>query len=44
MSNLDVAKRFADLLESGDVKGLQAVLADDFRAKGATRELTNNKP
>ena len=39
MSNLDVAKRFADLLETGDVQGLQPLLADDFRAKGATREL-----
>ena len=43
MSNLEVAKRFADLLESGDVKGLQALLADDFRAKGATRELTKQQ-
>ena len=39
MSNLEVAKRFADLLESGDVKGLQVLLADDFKAKGATAEL-----
>lgn len=43
MSNLEVAKRFADLLESGDVKGLQALLADDFRAKGATSELTKQQ-
>ena len=43
MSNLEVAKRFANLLESGDVKGLQALLADDFRAKGATRELTKQQ-
>lgn len=43
MSNLEVAKRFADLLESGDVEGLQALLADDFRAKGATRELTKQQ-
>jgi len=40
MSNLEVAKRFADLLESGDVKGLQTLLADNFRATGGTRELT----
>lgn len=39
MSTLEVAKRFADLLESGDVQGLQTLLADDFRAKGETREL-----
>ncbi len=43
MSNLETAKRFANLLESGDVKGLQALLADDFQAKGATRELTKQQ-
>ena len=43
MSNLEVAKRFANLLESGDVKGLQALLADDFQARGATRELTKQQ-
>ena len=43
MSNLEVAKRFANLLESGDVKGLQALLADDFQAKGGTRELTKQQ-
>ena len=43
MSNLEVAKRFANLLESGDVKGLQALLADDFQAKGETRELTKQQ-
>lgn len=43
MSNLEVAKRFADLLESGDIKGLQVLLTDDFRAKGATRELTKQQ-
>lgn len=43
MSNLDVAKRFADLLESRDVKGLQVLLPDDFRAKGGTLELTKQQ-
>lgn len=43
MSNLEVAKRFANLLESRDVKGLQALLADDFRAKGGTRELNKQQ-
>ena len=43
MSNLEVAKRVADLLDSRDVKGLQALLADDFRAKGATLELTKQQ-
>lgn len=43
MSNLETAKRAADLLESGDLKGLQALLADDFRAKGATLELTKQQ-
>jgi hypothetical protein len=39
MSNLEVVKKVADLLESRDVKGLQVLLADDFRAKGGTLEL-----
>ena len=43
MSNLEIAKRFADLLESRDVKGLQALLTDDFRAKGGVRELTKQQ-
>ena len=43
MSNLEVAKRFADLLETGDLKGLQPLLADDFKAKGATRELNKQQ-
>jgi hypothetical protein len=43
MSNLEVAKRFANLLESRDVKGLQVLLADDFRAKGGTLELTKQQ-
>ena len=43
MSTLEVAKRFADLLESGDVKGLQVLLSDDFRAKGARAELTKQQ-
>ena len=43
MSNLETAKKAADLLETGDLKGLQALLADDFRAKGATRELTKGQ-
>jgi len=43
MSNLEVAKRFANLLESKDVKGLQVLLADDFRAKGGTLELAKQQ-
>lgn len=43
MSNLEVAKRFADLLETGDLEGLQPMLADDFKAKGPTRELTKQQ-
>ena len=43
MGTLEIVKRFADLLESGDVKGLQPYLADEFRAKGATRELTKSQ-
>jgi hypothetical protein len=43
MSNLEVAKRFANLLESMDVKGLQVLLSDDFKAKGGTLELTKQQ-
>ena len=43
MSNLEVAKRFADMLESKDVKGLQALLTEDFQAKGGTRELNKQQ-
>jgi predicted ester cyclase len=43
MSNLETSTRFADLLKSGDLKELQALMADDFRAKGATRELTKQQ-
>jgi hypothetical protein len=43
MSNLETAKRAADMLETRDLKGLQALLADDFKAKGATRELTKQQ-
>jgi predicted ester cyclase len=43
MSNLEIAKRAADLLDSMDLKGLQALLADDFRAKGATLDLTKQQ-
>jgi len=43
MSNLEVAKRAADLLESRDLKGLQVLLAEDFRAKGGTLELTRQQ-
>jgi hypothetical protein len=43
MSNLEVAKKVADFLESRDLKGLQALLADDFRAKGGTLELTKQQ-
>lgn len=43
MSNLEVAKGFANLLESRDIKGLQLLLTDDFKAKGATQELTKQQ-
>lgn len=43
MNNLEVAKRAADLLESRDLTGFQAMLADDFRAKGTTLELTKQQ-
>lgn len=43
MSNLETAKKAANLLESRELQGLQALLADDFRAKGATLELTKQQ-
>jgi predicted ester cyclase len=43
MSNLETAKIFANLLEVGDIKGLQALMADDFRAKGASRDLNKQQ-
>jgi hypothetical protein len=43
MNNLEVAKRFANLLESGDVKELQILMTDDFKAKGGTRELNKQQ-
>ena len=43
MSKLEVAQKVADLLESRDVKGLQALMADDFKAKGPTLELTKQQ-
>jgi hypothetical protein len=43
MSNLDVAKRAAALLEARDSKGLQILMADDFVGKGPTLELTKQQ-
>lgn len=43
MSSLEFTKKVADLLESRDMKGLQVLLADDFRAKGGTSELTKKQ-
>lgn len=42
MSNIDIAKKFAELMEAKDLKGLQEIMADDFAAKGPSLEL--NKP
>ena len=43
MSNLETAKRTADILGSRALEGLQTLLADDFRAKGAILELTKQQ-
>jgi predicted ester cyclase len=43
MSNLEIVKKTASLLESRDIGGLQALLADDFRAKGQTLELAKQQ-
>ena len=37
------ARKAAGLLEARDVQGLQDLLADDFRAKGPTLELTKQQ-
>ena len=42
MNTLEVAKKCAALLESRDPQGLQAMLTEDFKARGEAREL--NKP
>lgn len=42
MSNLEIAQKVSEALESRDVAGLQALLPDDFVAKGPSFEL--NKP
>lgn len=39
MSNLEIARRIANLLEARDLAGFQAMLSDDFKAKGGAREL-----
>ena len=39
MSNLDVVKRAAVLLDSKDSDGFQTLMADDLVAKGPTLEL-----
>ena len=43
MSNIETAKRFAALAEAKDLNGLQAILADDFIAKGPTMELNKQQ-
>lgn len=43
MTYLEIVKKATDLLESRDLIGLQSLLTDDFRAKGATRELTKQQ-
>jgi SnoaL-like polyketide cyclase len=43
MTNLEIVKRATDMLESRDLIGLQSLLADNFIAKGATRELTKQQ-
>ena len=43
MSNIETAKRFAALVEAKDFNGLQAILADDFTAKGPSMELNKQQ-
>jgi ketosteroid isomerase-like protein len=43
MSDIETIKRFADLIETKDLNGLQAMLADDFTAKGPKMELNKQQ-
>jgi hypothetical protein len=43
MAELEIAKRFADLLETKDLNGLQELIADGFTAKGPTMELNKQQ-
>lgn len=43
MNHIEVVKRFADLVETKDLNGLQDLLADDFTVKGPTLELNKQQ-
>lgn len=43
MTSLETVKRAAHLLESRDIQGFQAMLADDFIARGAAQELNKSQ-
>ena len=43
MNSLEVTQIAADLLEARDVKGLQALMAEVFKAKGPSMELTKQQ-
>ena len=43
MNNIETAKKVANLLESKDMKALQTLLANNFRAKGGTLELNKQQ-
>lgn len=43
MSNIDIAKRFAELMEVKDLNGLQEIMGDAFTAKGPTMELNKQQ-
>ncbi len=43
MSNMETAQRFANLVTTRDLNGLQDLLTDDFVAKGATMELNKQQ-
>lgn len=40
MDNIEIAKKLSEAFEARDLASLQALLADDFAAKGPTVELT----
>jgi len=43
MSNIDIVKKFAELLETRNLDALQAILADDCKAKGTAKELNKQQ-
>jgi predicted ester cyclase len=43
MSNIEIARKFSETLESRNLESLQALLADGFAAKGPSMQLTREQ-